>query len=110
MAIGICVAFTVVFGVVPGPILNFAHQVVVAMGGPMRTASANEVPDSISVPASAGTVTGVGALTADHVVEVVATACWPGMLVVEGTKRARVVPPSAGMTRAAGYTMLNRNK
>lgn len=26
LAIGICVAFTVVFGVVPGPILNFAHQ------------------------------------------------------------------------------------
>jgi len=26
VAIGICVAFTVVFGIVPGPILNFAHQ------------------------------------------------------------------------------------
>jgi NADH-quinone oxidoreductase subunit N len=26
VAIGICVAFTVVFGVIPGPILNFAHQ------------------------------------------------------------------------------------
>jgi hypothetical protein len=26
VAIGICVAFTVVFGVVPGPVLNFARQ------------------------------------------------------------------------------------
>ena len=26
VAIGICVAFTVVFGVVPGPVLNFAHH------------------------------------------------------------------------------------
>jgi NADH-quinone oxidoreductase subunit N len=26
VAIGICVAFTVVFGIIPGPILNFAHQ------------------------------------------------------------------------------------
>ncbi len=25
-AIGICVAFTVVFGIIPGPVLNFAHQ------------------------------------------------------------------------------------
>ena len=25
-AIGICVAFTVVFGIIPGPIVNFAHQ------------------------------------------------------------------------------------
>jgi len=26
VAISLCVAFTVVFGVVPGPIINFAHQ------------------------------------------------------------------------------------
>ena len=26
VAIGTCVAFTVVFGIIPGPILNFAHQ------------------------------------------------------------------------------------
>ena len=26
VAIGLCVAFTVVFGIIPGPILNFAHQ------------------------------------------------------------------------------------
>ncbi len=26
VAIGICVAFTVVFGIIPGPIINFAHQ------------------------------------------------------------------------------------
>ena len=26
VAIGICVAFTVVFGIIPGPIVNFAHQ------------------------------------------------------------------------------------
>jgi NADH-quinone oxidoreductase subunit N len=25
-AIGLCVAFTVVFGVIPGPVLNFAHE------------------------------------------------------------------------------------
>ena len=26
VAIGLCVAFTVVFGIIPGPILDFAHQ------------------------------------------------------------------------------------
>ena len=26
VAIGLCVGFTVVFGIVPGPILDFAHQ------------------------------------------------------------------------------------
>jgi hypothetical protein len=25
-AIGLCVAFTVVFGIIPGPIVDFAHQ------------------------------------------------------------------------------------
>ena len=26
LAIGTCVAFTVVFGIIPGPIVDFAHQ------------------------------------------------------------------------------------
>jgi hypothetical protein len=26
VALGLCVAFTVVFGIIPEPILNFAHQ------------------------------------------------------------------------------------
>jgi hypothetical protein len=25
-AIGTCVAFTVVFGIIPGPVIDFAHQ------------------------------------------------------------------------------------
>jgi hypothetical protein len=26
LVIGVCVAFTVVFGIIPGPILDFTHQ------------------------------------------------------------------------------------
>ena len=26
VAVGLCVAVTVVFGIIPGPLLNFAHQ------------------------------------------------------------------------------------
>jgi NADH-quinone oxidoreductase subunit N len=33
VAIGLCVAFTVVFGIVPGPILNFAHQATLLLLG-----------------------------------------------------------------------------
>jgi NADH-quinone oxidoreductase subunit N len=32
-AIGLCVAFTVVFGVVPGPVLNFAHEATLLLLG-----------------------------------------------------------------------------
>jgi NADH-quinone oxidoreductase subunit N len=32
-AIGVCVAFTVVFGIVPGPILDFAHQATLLLLG-----------------------------------------------------------------------------